>query len=166
MPSRPSLRLVAAGLASMLVALVVITVLAARPASSPTASAAGAEAWSVVERLFHVDGRVPGVSSNWPAPATPTAPPAPASDAAVAQLPTAAPAHDGGRVAAIDRHAVAPRPAPPAPPPPAPVVLAPPVAAAPAPTTPAPLPAPAPLGPVSSLLDAVTSLVNGLRGLL
>src|SRR5207245_2401512 len=90
MPMRPSPRLVVAGLASLLVALVLVVGFAGRPTPSPTASAAaGAQAWAMIDHLFHVDGRPP-----------------------------------------------------------------------------APVPAPAPLDPVSSLLDAVTSLVSGLLGLL
>ena len=163
MPVRLSLRLVLAGLASLVVALVVIVAFAGRPAPGPGASAAaGAQAWAMIDHLFHVDGRVPGTSAGGPAAASPTTPAAPAPGPVVAKLPAAAaPANeDADRVAAIDRHATAPRTLPTAAP--APVVVAPPVVAPPA----APAPAPAPLGPVSSLLDAVTSLVNGLLGIL
>ena len=152
MPMRLSLRLVVAGLASLLVALVLVVGFAGRPTPSPTASAAaGAQAWAMIDHLFHVDGRAPGTSSGGPAASAPPPPtqPAPAPAAAVAQLPpAAAPAEDGGRFAAIDRHASAPRPLPAAAATPAPVVVAPPVAA-----PPAPVPGPATTGSVSSAED-------------
>ena len=169
MPMRLSLRLVLAGFASLVAALVVIVAFAGRPAPSTTASAAaGAQAWAMIDRLFHVDGRVPGTSAGGPAPASPARPAAPAPGAVVAELPpAAAPSSEGGdRFGAIDRRATAPRTLPTPAATPAPVVVAPPVVAPPAAPAPAPAPTPAPLGPVSSLLDAVTSLVSGLLGIL
>jgi hypothetical protein len=165
-PTRLSLRLVVAGVASLLAALVLITVISTRSAPAPRATAAaGEQAWAVIEHLFHVEGPIPGTSVRSPGPPSPAAPPAAAPGPVVAQLPPAPASPDGGRFAAIDRHATAPRIPPTAAPTPAPVIVPPPLASGPAPT-PAPLPAPAPLGPVSALLDAVTSLVSGLLGLL
>jgi hypothetical protein len=157
---------VVAGLATLVAALLLTVLLAGRATPSPNTSAiAGAEAWAMIEHLFHADAGTPGTSGGV-LPDVPATPPSiAAGDSAVAQLPRAAAvAPAGDRFAAIDRHAQAPRPATTAAPRPAPVV-APPVASAPAPA-PAPLPVPAPVAPAASLLDAVTSLVAHLLGLL
>jgi hypothetical protein len=167
-PLRLTLRLVIAGLGSLMVALLAVILLAGHTTPSPNASAiAGAEAWAMVEHLFHLDAGAPGTSFEGTLPVAPSTPPSiPAGGSTVAQLPRAvALAPAGDRFAAIDRHAHAPAPAGTAATPPAPVVVAPPVASAPAPA-PVPVPAPAPVAPASSLLDAVTSLVAGLLGLL
>jgi hypothetical protein len=161
-PLRSSQRLVVAGLATLVAALLVITLVTARSAPSPDARAvAGAQTWAMIERLLHRDapstGAIPGGS-------TPAAPPAPAStnpgDPVVAQPPPAA-VVTPGRIAAIDRRPLVPRQAPTAPPP-SPGVVVPPRTAASA----APLPAPAPVAPAPSLLSTVTSLVATLLGLL
>jgi hypothetical protein len=160
---RLSLRLVVVGLVSLLAALLVITTLVpARPAPTPLASAAaGAQVWAMIEHLFHHDPPTAGAPPSGSVPVALSAPPA--SDPGgpvVAQLPPAAVVTPGG-VAAIDRRAQAPRQAPTAAPPPAPVVAAPRVDL-PA----APLPAPVPVVPAPSLLVTVTSLVANLVGLL
>jgi hypothetical protein len=169
-PLRLTVRLVIAGIATLVTALLLVTLLGGRPTPNPRTSAiAGAEAWAMVEHLFHVDANTPGMLSSGTTSPVPTTPPSiAAGGSSVAQLPPAAaltPA--GGRFAAIDRHAQAPKPAPApaAAPPPAPVVVAPPVVSAPAPN-PAPLPAPVPVLPAPSLLGAVTSLLASLLGLL
>jgi hypothetical protein len=158
---------VVAGLATLVAALLLTILLAGRATPSPNTSAiAGAEAWAMIEHLFHVDAGTPGTSGGV-LPDVPATPPSiAAGDFPVAQLPRAAVvAPAGDRFAAIDRRAQAPKPVTTGAPPPAPVVVAPPVASAPAPA-PAPLPVPAPVAPAASLLDAVTSLVAHLLGLL
>lgn len=158
MPLRMPLRLVIAGLVSLAAALMVIAVIPTHSASNPDADAsAGSSAWAVVEQLF--PPATPSEPSGGVSVTTPDAP-APASVPAPVQakLPPAAAITSGGRFAAIDRHATAPVPAAPAAPVPAPVAVAPPASA--------PVPAPVPVAPAPSLLDAVTTLVANLLGLL
>ncbi len=160
MPLRLAERLVAAGLACLVAALAVVTVIAMRPAAGdPAATArAGEQAWAMIEHLFHVGFPAPGLpvygGVHIIPPAPDKAPPSSNGGSAVAQAPAAP-----GRAVPIERHA-APKPAAPAAPAPAPVAVAPPVVAAPAPP-PAPAPAPAP-----GLLEEVGALLSGLLGLL
>jgi hypothetical protein len=160
-PLRLSLRLVVAGLASLAAALVVITLVPARPAPSPRTPATATQVWGMIEHLFDHDVPAAGTPASGSTPAALPAPPA--SDpggSGVAQLPPAAEVTPG-RVPVVDRRVHAPRQAPTAPPAPAPVVLAPRVDL---PATPPPAPAPA--LPAPSLLDTLTSLVANLLGLL
>jgi hypothetical protein len=160
-PLRPSLRLVVAGLVSLVAALVVITLVSVRPAPSPRAPATGTPVWAMIEHLFDHDVPIAGASASGSTPAALPAPPASEPGGpVVAQLPPAA-VVTPGRVAPIDRRIQAPRQHPTAAPAPAPVVLAPPVDL---PAT--PLPAPAPGEPAPSLLGTVISLVANLLGLL
>lgn len=163
MPLRLAERLVAAGLACLVAALAVVTVIAMRTSGDdPAVSArAGEQAWGMIEHLFHVGFPAPGLPGHGGVdviPPAPAAPSSPQSGSAVAQVPAPAPAAPS-RAVPIERHA-SPRPAAPAAPAPAPVAVVPPVVSAPAPT-PAPAPAPAP-----GLLQEIGALLSGLLGLL
>lgn len=162
MPLRLAERLVAAGLAFLVAALAVVTVIAMRTSGDdPAASArAGEQAWGMIEHLLHVGFPAPGLPIYGGVEVIPPAPGAsstPQSGSAVAQAP-AAPARPT-TAQPVERHA-SPKPAAPTAPAPAPVAVVPPVVSAPAPT-PAPAPAPAP-----GLLQEIGALLSGLLGLL